>query len=203
MTWVGILPIPPLPTVHLTRMDCLLSRTIQVRVDSPDCSTTFPELEFPTKRIQYDLASPRDITGIQILTGNDGLDGRVFSTTAINASTDGGGSFAPLGYFESDPPGTINGGQWGSTLVRITDDAGGNLVSGATNLIFEFYAVDNTGGQYRDPFDGVNPFTNVDDGLSAAFVSPLVWEIDVVPEPGSAVLMGLGLLGLLHQRRRS
>ncbi len=32
----------------------------------------------------------------------------------------------------------------------------------------------------RDPFDGVNPFTGTDDGLNAAFVSPLVWEIDVL-----------------------
>ncbi len=32
----------------------------------------------------------------------------------------------------------------------------------------------------RDPFEGVNPFTGADDGLSAAFVSPLVWEIDVL-----------------------
>ena len=32
----------------------------------------------------------------------------------------------------------------------------------------------------RDPFDGINPFTGTDDGLNAAFVSPLVWEIDVL-----------------------
>lgn len=159
----------------------------------------FPAVGTPTKRVQYDLAGPTDVSVIQVLTGNDGLDGRVFSTTAISASTDNGSSFSPigLGYFESDAPGTINSGQWGSTLVRIFDDGGAPLVSGATNLIFEFYAVDNTGGQYRDPYDGMNPFTNADDGLTAAFVSPLVWEIDViaVPEPASCalVLAGVGM----------
>lgn len=161
----------------------------------------------PVKRVQYDLASASDIRAIQILTGNDGTDGRVFSTTAISASTDGGSSFSPvgLGYFESDPLGTINSGQWGSTLVRIFDDSGAPLVTGATNLIFEFYSVDNTQGEYRDPFDGVNPFTNVDDGLTAAFVSPLVWEVDVigVPEPATVGLAGMALLGAVAVARRT
>lgn len=156
----------------------------------------------PVKIIQYDFNSATDVPGIQILTGNDGLDGRVFSTTAISASTDGGASFSPVGYFESDPTGTINSGQWGSTLVRIYDDAGTPLVTGATNLIFEFYSVDNTGGQYRDPFDGNNPFTGIDDGLTAAFVSPLVWEIDVIPEPATGLLaLGGFVVGVIVRRR--
>ena len=163
----------------------------------------FPTTGQPTKRIQYDFTQATDIPGIQILTGNDGKDGRVFSTTAISASTDNGSTFSPvgLGYFESDLPGTVNSGQWGSTLVRIFDDAGGPLVTGATNLIFEFYAVDNTGGEYRDPFDGMNPYTNVDDGLSAAFVAPLVWEVDVIPEPASCLLLLTGLGCTLLSRR--
>lgn len=49
-----------------------------------------------------------------------------------------------------------------------------------TNLQFNFYSVDNTLGEMRDPFDGVNPFTGVDDTLTAAFVSPLIYEIDVI-----------------------
>jgi hypothetical protein len=48
-----------------------------------------------------------------------------------------------------------------------------------TDIEFDFYSVDNTLGEMRDPFDGLNPFTGTDDGLTAAFVSPLVWEIDV------------------------
>jgi hypothetical protein len=76
-----------------------------------------------------------------------------------------------IGYFESDPLGTVNSGQWGSTLVRISDDTNAPLAAGATHLLFEFYAVDNTRGQYRDPFAGVNPFTGIDDGLTAAFVA--------------------------------
>ena len=68
-----------------------------------------------------------------------------------------------------------------------------------------FYAVDNTGGQLRDPFDGLNPFTGVDDGLSAAFVSPLIWEIDAlaVPEPTAAALLGAASLAAVTRRRQN
>jgi hypothetical protein len=49
----------------------------------------------------------------------------------------------------------------------------------------------------RDPFDGINPFTGTDDFLTAAFVSPLVWEIDVLgadsPPRLSADFVGTGL----------
>ena len=145
---------------------------------------TFPR-PAPGGRVQYFLGGAKDIQEIQILSGNNGKDGRVFSTTVISASTNGGGSFSTLGYFQSDLSGTVNAGQWGSTLVEITDDAGGPLAAGVTHLIFDFYAVDNTQGELRDPFDGVNPFTGVDDGLNAPIASPLIWEIDVigVPEP--------------------
>lgn len=167
----------------------------------------FPAAGAPAKIVQYDLAAATDVRAIQILTGTNGKDGRAFSTTAIRYSTDNGSSFHHLGYFESDPLGTVNAGQWGSTLVQIYDDGGAPLVAGATNFIFSLYAVDNTGGQYRDPFDGVNPFTGVDDGLTAAFVSPLVLEIDViaVPEPASWALAGLVLAaaGLARRVRMS
>jgi hypothetical protein len=155
----------------------------------------FPGAGVPTKRVTYDLAGA-DVTGINILSGNDGGDGRVFMTVAIY--TDGN----LLAYVESDPLGTINNAannSWRSTYVQIFDDASSVLAAGVGTIQFDFYAVDNTGGQYRDPFDGVNPFTGIDDGLSAAFVSPLIWEIDVLPEPTSLVL--LSLLGLALRRR--
>jgi hypothetical protein len=164
----------------------------------------FPPAGAPAKRVQYSLGGAKDIREIQILSGNDGKDGRVFSTTVISASTNGGGSFSTLGYFQSDLSGTVNAGQWGSTLVEITDDAGGPLAAGVTDLIFEFYAVDNSQGELRDPFDGVNPFTGVDDGFNAPIASPLIWEIDVigVPEPTAAVLATMTFAGLAIQRRR-
>lgn len=163
----------------------------------------FPTLEQPTKLLQYDLASPVDIDQINIFTGNrNNADGRIFSTFVIRYSTNNGASFEPLGgfvrdfdgntytntmgYYQSDPSGVINdeSGIPGRTedmvnLVEIFDDASAPIATGVTNLQFDFYSVDNTQGENRDPFDGVNPFTGFDDGLTAAFVSPLVWEIDV------------------------
>lgn len=162
----------------------------------------FPVAGMPTKRVQYEFAQPTNIPAIQILTGNEGKDGRVFSTTSLSYSTDGGASFSDIGYFESDPLGTSNGGRWGSTMVTIFDDSGARLAEGATHLIVEFYGVDNTGDQYRDPFDGVNPFTGIDDGLTAPNTSPLVWEIDIVPEPASAVMLLTASFTCLFARRR-
>ncbi len=176
----------------------------------------FPGVGTPTKRLQYDLASPTDIKRLQLLTGNFGGDGRVFSTALINYSTDNGANFLPLGgyvpgiganssgYYQSDASGVINSGQWQSTMLKIFDDGGASLATGVTNLTVELYAVDNTQGENRDPFDGINPYTGVDDTLTAAFQSPLVWEIDVVgvPEPATMILLAGGLVVLSATRRR-
>lgn len=163
----------------------------------------FPGAGNPAKLVRYDLGGAKNIAAINVLSGNNGKDGRVFSSAAVRYSTDGGANFGLLGYFQSDPSGTINGGQWGSTFMSIADDGGGALIAGATHVQFDLYAVDNTGGQMRDPFDGVNPFTGADDGLTAAFVSPLVFELDVieVPEPASLTLLALGGLALIRRRR--
>jgi len=183
----------------------------------------FPGEGEPTKMIQYDLAGPSDLGQINILTGNEGADGRVFSTTRILYSTNNGGTFLPLGgyvpslggnpegYYQSDASGTVNT-ESRSTLVSLFDDGNVPLATGVTNLQFFFYAVDNTSGMMRDPFTGVNPYTGADDGLSAAFVSPLIWEIDAleyqipgIPESASAVypaiLVLLSTLALRHRRR--
>jgi hypothetical protein len=170
----------------------------------------FPLVGTPTKLIQYDLGGLKNIAELRILSGNAGKDGRVFSTTLVTSSSDGV-TFDTLGYFPSDASGTINSGQWGSTLVQISDDVAVNVLSDVRYLRFGFYAVDNTSGQYRDPFDGLNPYTGVDDGLTAAFVAPLIFEIDAIegrsggtdmPEPGPVSLLCAGFIALGWERRR-
>jgi len=170
----------------------------------------FPGAGVPTKRVQYDLGGAKNIAEIRVLSGNTAPDGRIFSTTVIRCSTNNGGAFGDLGYFQSDPSGTLNGAAaggaaWRSTLVTIFDDAGPTLRANVTNLQFDFFSVDNTGGQMRDPYDGLNPYTGSDDTLTAAFVSPRILEIDVieVPEPMAASLLILGGLVIARIRRRS
>lgn len=166
----------------------------------------FPGEGSPTKVIQYDLAEPANIGGINILAGNsNNPDGRIFVAADIRYSTDNGATFAPLGgfvpglgensngYYASDAPLTINrpGGSTNSppnletfvTFMSIFDDASPTMATAVTNLQFDFYATNNSDGWERDAFDGVNPFTNYDDGQPEAISSPLIWEIDVLEGP--------------------
>ena len=147
----------------------------------------FPDLGQPVKLIRYALPVPSDIDEIRVFTGNNGRDGRVFHTYTVRFSSDWAQTFTGPIYVQSHPSGTLNNAdnnQWRVVLSQLTD-AGGKLATDVTHIDFNFYSVDNTGGEMRDPFDGVNPFTGTDDGLSAAFVSPLVWEIDVLGADGA------------------
>ena len=142
----------------------------------------FPGAGNPAKLIEYALPVPCDISEIRVFTGNNGRDGRVFHTYTVKFSSDWGQTFTAPIYVQSHPSGTLNNAdnnQWRVVLSQLSD-ASGMLAKGVTHMEFDFYSVDNTGGEMRDPFDGVNPFTGEDDGMSAAFVSPLVWEIDVL-----------------------
>ncbi|HMP07619.1 MAG TPA: hypothetical protein PJ982_14815, partial [Lacipirellulaceae bacterium] len=149
----------------------------------------FPASGAAAKKLEYDLGGAHRIDEVRIFTGNSGNDGRIFSTTAIWTSSDGQ-SFELLGYFQSDPSGTTNnastpGGPHGATVVRIARGDGTPLIDAATHLRFDLFATSDLEGVMRDPFDGVNTFTGVDDGLSRAYVSPLVREIDVFGTPAT------------------
>lgn len=172
----------------------------------------FPGPGIAAKTVTYNLVGTAcnlyGVAAVNIHTSNNNEDGRIFSTTVLEYSMDGGLTYNYLGYFQSDPSGTINVaghplsiGQK-ATMVSVYDDAGVPLMPpGVTDVLFLLFAVDNTGGQMRDPFDGVNPYTGVDDGLTAAFVSPLVMELDVIAVPEPAAL-GLAVLALAALRRR-
>ncbi len=142
----------------------------------------FPGAGNPTKLIEYALPVPCDIKEIRVFTGNDGRDGRVFHTYTVRFSSDWGQTFSDRLYVQSHPSGTLNNAanhQWRVVLSQLTNTTG-TLATEVTHIEFDFYSVDNTQGEMRDPFDGVNPFTGSDDGLTAAISSPLVWEIDVL-----------------------
>jgi hypothetical protein len=142
----------------------------------------FPGANNPAKLIQYVLRAPADITELRVFTGNNGRDGRVFHTYTVRFSTDGALTFTTPIYVQSHASGSLNNSsvnQWRVVLSQLTESAG-LLASRVTHVELDFFAVDNTQGEMRDPFDGANPFTGLDDSRSAAFVSPLVWEIDLL-----------------------
>jgi hypothetical protein len=157
-----------------------------------DCT---PGYDKPVKLVRYTLDAPKNIHEFRIFTGNlNDADGRIFSTTLIKFSVDGGLNFQDFGYFQSDPSGTQNSpsvGNYHSTLVWIFDDLAQPLLEHVTDIEFDFYAVHNNDNQAHDPFNGTNPFTNVDDGLTPPFTSPLVWEIDALGIPNEVCDNGL------------
>jgi hypothetical protein len=153
----------------------------------------FPATGRPAKLIRYALPVPADLDEIRVFTGNNGRDGRVFHTYTVRFSSDWGQTFSDYIYVQSHPSGTLNNvdnHQWRVVLSQLTNGAG-KLAKEVTHIDFNFYSVDNTGGEMRDPFDGLNPFTGTDDGLNAAFVSPLVWEIDVLGSDSSPRLAAM------------
>jgi hypothetical protein len=142
----------------------------------------FPGAGLPAKLVAYELPVPADIHEIRVFTGNEGRDGRVFHTYTARFSSDGGQTFGEPVYVQSHFSGSLNNAQnnaWRVALSQLTD-VSVPLATQVTHVEFGFYAVDNTGGEMRDPFDGLNPFNQTDDLFTPAFVSPLVWEIDVL-----------------------
>ncbi len=152
--------------------------------------------------ITYDLGG-QDVSEIRVFGGN--ADARQFLTLVVELSFNGvdfvgvgpdNGYFQPAGINSNDvPPG------WGS-VMRIFDDGGALLGSGVEKVRFQFFASGNNNPQrYVDPFSGANPFTGFDDGQGAANQSPLIREIDILPEPASLALIALGSVALLRRRR--
>lgn len=156
----------------------------------------YPGDGLPAKLIRYALPVAADIQEIRVFTGNNGRDGRVFHTYTVRFSSDGAQTFTDFIYVQSHASGTINNAQnnqWRVVLSQLTD-VSGPVAREVTDIEFNFYAVDNTQGQMRDPYSGVNPFTGVNDGLGVPVASPLVWEIDVLGTD-SPPRLGAGLSG--------
>ena len=150
----------------------------------------FPLTGNPAKLVLYELRAPADVTELRVFTGNNGRDGRVFHTYTVRFSTDWMQTFTAPIYVQSHASGTLNNSlvnQWHVVLSQLTESQG-LLSSRVTHVELDFFSVDNTQGEMRDPFDGANPFTGLDDSLSAAFVSPLVWEIDLLGQYSPPIL---------------
>ncbi|MFW5697944.1 MAG: PEP-CTERM sorting domain-containing protein [Fimbriimonadaceae bacterium] len=169
----------------------------------------FPPVGLPTKLLQYDFALPVNIQSINVFSGNGGADGRVFHTYVVRWSTDNGSNWSDDIYVQSSTLGSLQNGtnefDYTDIYSSLSADSG-FLASAVTNLQFDFYGVDNGQGQYRDPFEGVNPFTGINDGMNAPNTSPIINEIDVigqpVPEPATMLGLGAGLAALAARRRR-
>ncbi len=150
----------------------------------------YPGTGNPAKRIRYALPAPADIKEVRVFSGNNGRDGRVFHTYTVRFSTDGGQSFTAPIYVQSHTSGTVNSASvnnWRVVLSQLTD-TGGRLAARVTHLDLDFYAVGNIDGEMRDPDDGLNPFTGFDDTYTVAYVSPLIWEIDVLGQYSAPIL---------------
>lgn len=142
----------------------------------------FPPAGNPAKRILYSLTAPVDVSEIRVFSGNNGRDGRVFHTYTVRFSSDAGQTFTPPIYVQSHLSGTLNNAghnQWYAALTQLTDDTTA-LAANVNRVQFEFYGVDNTLGEMRDPFNGLNPFTGADDGFTDPITSPLILEIDLL-----------------------
>jgi hypothetical protein len=156
---------------------------------------------YAAKSVQYPFTTPVDIGKINLFSGiRLNADSRIFASAYIEYSTNFGGSFQPLGYFRSDPSETINDESnpnsdfipaQRSTLLSIYNDASPTMIAGVTDLVINLYPVGSdvdpvspTRGIHGDHYDGVNQITGIDDGIRSAFVSPIIFEIDVLaPAP--------------------
>lgn len=141
------------------------------------------------------------VTELRVFGGNS--DARQFLTLIVELSYDGTtfvGVGANNGYFQPAGVNTNDTPQGFGTVMRIFDDSGAPLGTGVQAIRLQFFASGNNNPQrYVDPFDGVNPYTGFDDGQFSANQSPLIREVDVLPEPTSLLL--LGLAGMLIRRR--
>lgn len=167
----------------------------------------FPAPGTPTKVMTYALGGAFNLSSVSVFSSNPfGFDGRIFHTYTVETSHDGT-NYGFLAYVQSANSGAINGAPGfprdEMTATRVAK-ANGFLAMGVTHVRIRMFAVDNTQGQNRDPFNGVNPFTGIDDGLNAAFNSPLIREIDIegVPEPGTMIALGAGIVAIAARRRR-
>jgi hypothetical protein len=161
----------------------------------------------PVKLLEYSFAVPANLSNINVFSANDNPDIRAVHQYVVRWSTDGGQSFADDVLVRSADSGFVNQGS-GNTdrMSSIFALDGGFFATGVTHVQFDFYATGEGEGTV-DPWNGVNPFSGVDDGFDIPFVSPQIKEIDIVgqpvPEPATMLALGAGLAALAARRRRN
>jgi len=130
----------------------------------------------------WNLGGTFDIGEIRVFSGNTGKDGRIFHNYDAYVTTDPTPSassawFPVINTVIPAPFGTINAGTNEACLTVVQSGTAAVIVQGVTALRIDFFAVDNTAGQFRDQWDPANP--NDTDGLTFAISSPLIYEVDV------------------------
>ncbi|MCA9416012.1 MAG: hypothetical protein KC917_07070, partial [Candidatus Omnitrophica bacterium] len=144
----------------------------------------FPGENTPAGIARWDLGGPVDLSEIRVFSGNSGRDGRVFHHYDVYVTTE---TPPTSGYtllaeeVTPEPFGTINSGTYEACVTSLQNSVSGYLGEGITGLEIHFYAVDNTGGEFRDDWDPGNGDDR--DGLTYAFVSPLIYEVDAYFTP--------------------
>lgn len=128
-----------------------------------------------------------------------------FTSANIFAGTTGGYD-GPKTYSGADPsnPG-MPGAMWG---IKWNDTATWTIVTDRAPMWGDFYAVDGKGGAlgvlaYNSGY-GAETTAAIGDGNAGGWILTPDTQSGVIPEPGTFLLLGSGLLGIaFYQRRRA
>ena len=129
-----------------------------------------------------DESGPADVYEVRVFSGNADADGRVFHHYDVYATADSSPRIASSWTLVaegilSDELETTNSGDIQATRTSVRGKGGAAIATSVRAMRFDFYAASDTTAKLIDQFDGGE--TRDQDGDPPAFVSPLIYEVDV------------------------